>query len=120
LFQPTFPAPPGYDQGNLSWLAALEAEPASDVMALLPWARGEARLTGPAAQARLRGATMRALRKYAADHGLREPRDILDAGCSGELRAPPGCTAVPDQQGWLTSLTTSCACSGAAPGPAMP
>ena len=47
------PCPPaGYDEGNLSWLAALEAEPATDVMALLPWAKFEAELTGPAAQAR--------------------------------------------------------------------
>lgn len=40
----------GYKEGNLSWLAALEAEPATDVMALLPWAKNEAELTGPAAQ----------------------------------------------------------------------
>ncbi|EFN54576.1 hypothetical protein CHLNCDRAFT_35970 [Chlorella variabilis] len=72
----------GYDEGNLSWLAALEAEPATDVMALLPWAKAEAQLTGPAAQARLRSTTLTTIRKYAADRGLKEPRDILDAGCS--------------------------------------
>ncbi len=42
--------PAGYDEGNLSWLAALEAEPATDVMALLPWAKNELTLTGPEAQ----------------------------------------------------------------------
>ncbi|PSC68913.1 CMV 1a interacting 1 [Micractinium conductrix] len=72
----------GYDEGNLSWLAALEAEPATDVMALLPWAKFEAELTGPAAQVRLRSTTLTAIRKFAADHGLKEPKAVLDAGCS--------------------------------------
>ncbi|KAL4427656.1 hypothetical protein ABPG75_001745 [Micractinium tetrahymenae] len=72
----------GYDEGNLSWLAALEAEPATDVMALLPWAKNEAELTGPAAQVRLRQATLTAIRKFAADNKLKEPKHILDAGCS--------------------------------------
>lgn len=44
------PSTAGYDEGNLSWPAALEAEPATDVMALLPWAKNETHLTGPAAQ----------------------------------------------------------------------
>lgn len=72
----------GYDEGNLSWLAALEAEPATDVMALLPWAKNEQTLTGPAAQVRLRQATLTAIRKFAADTKLKEPKNILDAGCS--------------------------------------
>ena len=48
--KPHSPVPTGYKEGNLSWLAALEAEPATDVMALLPYAKNEAELTGPAAQ----------------------------------------------------------------------
>ncbi len=48
--KPHSPVPTGYKEGNLSWLAALEAEPATDVMALLPYAKNESELTGPAAQ----------------------------------------------------------------------
>lgn len=50
---PPFPAPslpPGYDEGNLNWLAAFEVEPASDVMALRVWKTEE--LTPLQAQAR--------------------------------------------------------------------
>ena len=35
LLPPSFS--PGYDEGNLNWLAAFEVEPASDVMALRVW-----------------------------------------------------------------------------------
>ncbi|KAI7841687.1 hypothetical protein COHA_004554 [Chlorella ohadii] len=72
----------GYKEGNLSWLAALEAEPATDVMALLPYAKNEAELTGPAAQVRLRSSTLVAIRRFAAEYKIKEPKNILDAGCS--------------------------------------
>lgn len=124
------PSCAGYKEGNLSWLAALEAEPATDVMALLPWAKNEAELTGPAAQVgrfvlcdmtcvpetppsvrmarasactpihrllpgpgwhgtqvRLRSSTLLAIRRFAAEYNVKEPKNILDAGCSGERRS---------------------------------
>lgn len=41
-------------------------------------------------QARLRQATLTAIRKFAADNNLKEPRSILDAGCSGGVRRLDG------------------------------
>lgn len=150
----------GYDEGNLSWLAALEAEPATDVMALLPWAKNEQTLTGPAAQVckvelrgqlvydmhaarlpincsvswqpparqthtrqalarsrivqvRLRQATLTAIRKFAADTKLKEPKNILDAGCSGR-----GAQSERHRRFLQTSLVLSismCPCVSAVP-----
>ena len=62
----------GYKEGNLSWLAALEAEPATDVMALLPYAKYEAELTGPAAQVSQKPWPR-----------LRRPEDALQPACRG-------------------------------------
>lgn len=100
-------------------------------MALLPYAKNEAELTGPVAQVnigrhdtkqgeqheqrqllmggcrqtvlhlyphtppptppppssnqvRLRSSTLVAIRRFAAEHKVKEPKAILDAGCSGE------------------------------------
>ena len=34
-------------------------------------------------QVRLRSTTLTTIRKFAADNKLKEPKNILDAGCSG-------------------------------------
>ncbi|PRW56637.1 Methyltransferase type 11 [Chlorella sorokiniana] len=70
----------GYDDGNLNWLAAFEVEPAGDVMALRVWKTEE--LTPLQAQTRLRKAIYTAIRTFQAKHGLAEPKDMIDIGCS--------------------------------------
>lgn len=70
----------GYDTGNLSWLAAFEVEPVSDVMALRVW-KNET-LTPMQAQTRLRKAIYNSIHAYVAQHQLAEARDVLDIGCS--------------------------------------
>lgn len=65
-----------YDQGNLCWLAAFEAEPATYAMALRVWPK-EA-LTWESAQDRLRSSFHHVL----ADQIAEPVRDILDIGCS--------------------------------------
>lgn len=65
-----------YDQGNLCWSAAFEAESATYSMGLRVW-RDEA-LTWQEAQARLRGSFHQVLAEYCT-----QPiQDILDVGCS--------------------------------------
>ncbi|MBD0346969.1 MAG: class I SAM-dependent methyltransferase, partial [Coleofasciculus sp. Co-bin14] len=65
-----------YDQGNLCWPAAFEAESATYAMALRVWAKES--LTWQEAQARLRGSFHQVL----AAHNSQQVRDILDVGCS--------------------------------------
>ena len=71
----------GYDEGNLNWKAAFEVEPATEAMALRVW-KEELELAPLDAQRRLRAGIYDALRAFSARHGLREPADILDIGCS--------------------------------------
>ncbi len=65
-----------YDEGNLCWPAAFEAESATYAMALRIWPQEE--LTWQAAQARLRASFHDVL----AEYGPHPVRDILDMGCS--------------------------------------
>jgi len=65
-----------YDQGNLCWDAAFEAESATYAMALRIW-KNEA-LTADQAQARLRSSFHAVLDQQ----GITNVRDILDVGCS--------------------------------------
>ena len=65
-----------YNEGNLCWPAALEAESATYAMALRVWPQEP--LTWQDAQARLRGSFHQVL----AAHGPQQVRDILDIGCS--------------------------------------
>lgn len=65
-----------YDEGNLCWPAAFEAESATYAMALRVWPQEH--LTWQAAQERLRGSFHQVL----AEHGPQQVRDILDIGCS--------------------------------------
>ncbi|MFE4106748.1 class I SAM-dependent methyltransferase [Almyronema epifaneia] len=65
-----------YDQGNLCWPAAFEAESATYSMALRVWP--DEALTYQAAQDRLRSSFHQVLAK----HGPAQVHDILDLGCS--------------------------------------
>lgn len=65
-----------YDEGNLCWPAAFEAESATHAMALRIWPQED--LTWQAAQTRLRTSFHDVL----AEHGPTSVRDILDIGCS--------------------------------------
>lgn len=65
-----------YEQGNLCWQAAFEAEPATHAMALRVWK--DEPLTWEAAQERLRGSFHHVLAQF-----ITQPiQDILDIGCS--------------------------------------
>jgi ubiquinone/menaquinone biosynthesis C-methylase UbiE len=65
-----------YDAGNLCWLAAFEAEPATYAMAMRVWLNEE--ITWETAQDRLRHSFLNIL----GEQGPREVQDILDVGCS--------------------------------------
>jgi ubiquinone/menaquinone biosynthesis C-methylase UbiE len=65
-----------YEQGNLCWLAAFEAAPATYSMALRVWPKEN--LSWESAQNRLRSSFHEVLAKY----GPKEVRNILDIGCS--------------------------------------
>lgn len=65
-----------YNEGNLCWPAALEAESATYAMALRVWPQES--ITWQEAQARLRGSFHQVL----AAHGPQQVQDILDIGCS--------------------------------------
>ncbi len=65
-----------YPEGNLCWLAALEAEAATYAVALRVWPREQ--LTWQEAQDRLRGNFHAALADYLAG----DVQDVLDVGCS--------------------------------------
>jgi ubiquinone/menaquinone biosynthesis C-methylase UbiE len=65
-----------YNEGNLCWQAAFEAESATYAMALRVWKNEP--LTWEDAQARLRGSFHQVL----AAHGPQNVQDILDIGCS--------------------------------------
>lgn len=65
-----------YEQGNLCWPAAFEAESATYSMALRVWSQES--LTWQEAHARLRGSFHQVLAQY----GPKQVQDILDIGCS--------------------------------------
>ncbi|MGC1310271.1 MAG: methyltransferase domain-containing protein [Phormidesmis sp.] len=65
-----------YDEGNLCWPAAFEAESATYAMALRVWP--QEKLTWQAAQDRLRNSFHEVLNQY----GPHPVKDILDIGCS--------------------------------------
>lgn len=65
-----------YDDGNLCWPAAFEAESATYAMALRVWPDED--LTWQAAQARLRSSFHEVL----AAQGPEKVTDVLDVGCS--------------------------------------
>lgn len=65
-----------YDEGNLCWDAAFEAESATHAMGLRVWPNEQ--LTWQEAQARLRGSFHQVL----ATHISQPVQDILDIGCS--------------------------------------
>lgn len=78
LVYPTYYQVPfhAYEQGNLCWPAAFEAESATYAMALRVWPQEN--LTWEAAQQRLRASFHQVL----ADDGPPDVKDILDVGCS--------------------------------------
>ena len=65
-----------YNEGNLCWQAAFEAESATYAMALRVWPTEQ--ITWEEAQDRLRGSFHQVL----ATHAPKQVRDILDMGCS--------------------------------------
>lgn len=65
-----------YDEGNLCWQAAFEAESATYAMALRVWPKEQ--ITWQSAQERLRGSFHEILGKY----GPKQVKDLLDIGCS--------------------------------------
>ncbi len=65
-----------YDAGNLCWLAAFEAEPATYAMAMRVWLNEE--ITWETAQDRLRNSFLNIL----GEQGPSQVQDILDVGCS--------------------------------------
>jgi ubiquinone/menaquinone biosynthesis C-methylase UbiE len=65
-----------YDAGNLCWLAAFEAEPATYAMAMRVWLNEE--ITWETAQDRLRNSFLNIL----GEQGPNQVQDILDVGCS--------------------------------------
>jgi ubiquinone/menaquinone biosynthesis C-methylase UbiE len=65
-----------YDEGNMSWQAAFEVKSATYSMALRVWPKEK--LTGEAAQERLRSSFHQVLKTY----GPSDVQDILDIGCS--------------------------------------
>lgn len=71
----------GYDEGNLTWLAAFEVEPASDAMCLRVY-KTELELSVMEATTRVRMGILDAVRDFAKKYNLAQPKDILDIGCS--------------------------------------
>lgn len=73
-----------YSEGNLNWLAAEEAEPATYSMALRVWPDEvkAGALGWEAAQQRLRSSYVDQLQAYLAAVGAGSVTDILDVGCS--------------------------------------
>jgi len=69
-----------YDEGNLNWLAAAEAESATYAMALRVWPNED--ITWQTAQGRLRDAYCDAVKQHRAKQGISDPARILDMGCS--------------------------------------
>lgn len=76
-----------YAEGNLCWLAAQEAGPATLSMALRVWPQEAAAgsLSPAAAQARLRDSYTDALAAYRERHGLGLPAAVLDVGCGAGI-----------------------------------
>ena len=96
-----------YDQGNLCWAAACEAEQATDSMALRVWPE-EPELAPDVAQSRLRRAIFSAI-----EPSLSGPvRRVLDLGCSVGV----GTFALRD---WLLERQAAAACAAAAGSPAV-
>ena len=81
-----------YDEGNLNWLAAFEAESATLAMALRVWPQEVKAGTCDSAEAqrRLRAGYTDALASYIKTHGLAQPKQILDIGCSARSLSSHG------------------------------
>lgn len=71
----------GYDEGNMNWLAAFEAEPATYSMAMRIW-KDEGGLQPTTAQDRLRETAFDMAREYMKEVECRDIEKILDIGCS--------------------------------------
>lgn len=71
-----------YDEGNLSWLAAYEVEPATYAVALRAFGKLDPSLSPEAAYRRLAGGATNALKAYYDKHAIAEPAMIVDVGCS--------------------------------------
>ncbi|MEO1791443.1 MAG: class I SAM-dependent methyltransferase [Cyanobacteria bacterium J06629_19] len=69
-----------YDEGNLCWQAAFEAEPATYSIALRVWPNEP--LTWQAAQARMRGSFFEVIDEVIDEYAPHPVKDILDMGCS--------------------------------------
>lgn len=72
-----------YDQGNLCWLAAFEAEPATKAMGLRVWPKEQ--MTWETAEHRLRSSFHEILGKYCSE----TLTDVLDIGCSVGMSTLP-------------------------------
>ena len=96
-----------YDQGNLCWAAACEAEQATDSMALRVWPE-EPELAPDVAQSRLRRAIFSAIEPSLSG----QVRRVLDLGCSVGV----GTFALRD---WLLERQAAAACAAAAGSPAV-
>lgn len=71
----------GYDEGNMNWLAAFEAEPATYSMAMRVW-KDEVGLQPVVAQDRLRDTAFDMVKGYMKEFDCRDIEIILDIGCS--------------------------------------
>ncbi|KAI8104849.1 hypothetical protein M9435_000028 [Picochlorum sp. BPE23] len=71
----------GYDEGNMNWLAAFEAEPATYSMAMRVW-KDEVGLQPVVAQDRLRDTAFDMVKGYMEECDCRDIERILDIGCS--------------------------------------
>jgi ubiquinone/menaquinone biosynthesis C-methylase UbiE len=85
----------GYDEGNLNWLAAYEAEPATYSMAMRVW-KEEDGLSPVVAQERLRSSAFDQVKRYLQQHGTPQIRDIIDIGCSVGLSTRYLANSFPD------------------------
>ncbi len=72
-----------YDQGNLCWLAAFEAEPATKAMGLRVWPKEQ--MTWETAEHRLRSSFHEILGQYCPE----TVTDVLDIGCSVGMSTLP-------------------------------
>ena len=90
-----------YDEGNLNWLAATEAESATYAMALRVWPKED--LTWQAAQDRLRDAYCSAVADFRGGAGA--PATILDCGCSVGISTRALAAAFPEAE--VTGLDLS-------------
>lgn len=84
-----------YEDGNLSFKAAFEVEPATYAMATRVYP-AEKNLPWEEAQQRLRDAYTSAVSSFASRHAGRTPSDIVDLGCSVGVSTISLAAAFPD------------------------